>query len=285
MPQPIYEYGGDGPPLHMALANGFPPHTYEPLLAPLTDSYRVVSLPPRAMWTPTPDPATTHTWEDTADDLLAGLESHNLTDVVGVGHSLGGVATLLAAIKQPQRFRALILLDPTIFPPWMLWSLRLMRAVGLEGRFPLVQKAHHRRATFADADEAFAYWRGKSLFADWDDEVLRLYVAGLTQPDGAGGLELTWPAAWEARYYATIYTRSWQQVPKLEGLLPVLLIRAAQSNTLFEGAAARLRREVPSMAYEELADVGHLFPQAKPDATRALMQAWLAKLDPVPAGD
>ena len=278
MRQPIFEYGGQGPVMHMALANGFPPETYRPLLDPLTEQYRVVSLPPRALWNPAPPPTTMQTWEDTADDLLTGLMTHNLTDVIGVGHSLGGVATLLAAIKMPGRFRAVILLDPTIFPPHVLWGLRLMKWVGLQGRFPLVQKALRRRAHFEDVDAAFEYWRGKRLFKDWDDETLWLYVQGLTRPDD-DGVTLTWSPAWEARYYATVYLDSWRQVPKLDGLLPVLTIRAANSNTFFADSAKRMRRKVPSMTYKEILDAGHLFPQSHPDVTRTLMQEWLATVE------
>ena len=52
MPQPLYDFGGekDAPPTHIAVANGFPPETYIPLVRPLLEDYHVVSLPPRAMW-------------------------------------------------------------------------------------------------------------------------------------------------------------------------------------------------------------------------------------------
>jgi pimeloyl-ACP methyl ester carboxylesterase len=171
-----------------------------------------------------------------------------------------------------------VLLDPTIFPPRMLWTLKMMRWVGLEGSFPLVQKALRRRAHFEDAQEAFAYWRGKRLFADWDDETLWLYVHGLTQPNASGGLELTWSPAWEARYYATIYTESWRHIPRLNNLLPVLTVRATESNTFYEKAAALMRDKVPSMSYTELDGVGHLFPQSAPARTRTIIEDWLTTL-------
>lgn len=278
MPQTLYEYGGSGAVIHMALANGFPPQTYQPLLQPFIHRYRVVSLPPRPLWDDPPAPTTVRTWADTADDLLAGLDAHNLDNVIGIGHSLGGVVTMLAAIKAPARFRGIILLDPTIFPPRMLWTLKLMRWLRLDGRFPLVQKALRRRAHFADAQEAFAYWRGKRLFHDWDDETLWLYVQGLTKPNKNGGLELAWSPAWEARYYATIYTESWQQVPKLRDLLPVLTVRATASNTFFEQAAALMQKQVPSMSYVEIEGAGHLFPQSAPNRTYTVIADWLARL-------
>ena len=278
MTPPLYEYGGAGTVITMALANGFPPETYIPLFQPLTGQYRVVALPPRPLWSPPPPPESLKTWEDKATDLLAAMDAHNLNNVIGVGHSMGGVATMIAAVRQPERFRGIILLDPTIFPRRILWTLKAMRTIGLEGRFPLVQKALQRRASFPNREAAFDYWRGKRLFNDWDDATLWHYVDGLTVPDGAGGVTLRWSPEWEARHYATIYTNSWQVVPQLEGRVPVLLIRATESNTFFERAAAVFRRKVPSVTYAEIERHGHLFPQSAPDETRAIMQDWLARL-------
>src|SRR5690349_8857172 len=139
MPQSIFEFGGklDAPVMQMALANGFPPQTYIPMLEGFTDRYRVVSLPPRALWNGQHDPSEVHAWRDLADDLLAGMDTFGLNNVVAVGHSFGGIASALAVIKQPQRFRALILLDPTMMPLRYLNVVRLMRLIGQEDRMPL----------------------------------------------------------------------------------------------------------------------------------------------------
>jgi sigma-B regulation protein RsbQ len=48
-----------------------------------------------------------------ADDLLAVLRELNLHDVVFVGHSVGAMIGVLAAIKEPQRFGRLVLLAPS----------------------------------------------------------------------------------------------------------------------------------------------------------------------------
>jgi pimeloyl-ACP methyl ester carboxylesterase len=278
MPQTRFDFGGDGPPLHIACANGFPPNTYIPLLRPLTDRFTVLSLPPRPLWTDPPPPDPSATWQHVADDLLAALDAHRLENVIGVGHSIGGVATMLAAIKEPGRFRGLVLLDPTIFPQRMLFLLKLIRMVGLNGRFPLAQRALRRRAHFKDDREAFKYWREKRLFAAWSDAALQHYVDGMLQPDGYGGVALTFAPEWEAHYFSTIYTDSWRMVPKLEGLLPLLLVRGTATNTFLEPAAKRFRKQVPSATYTEI-NGDHLFPQSKPGPTRAAIEGWLTTLD------
>jgi len=278
MPQSHYEIGGDGPALHIALANGFPPGTYRPLLEPLTDRYKVFCLPPRALWTNPPSPDSAPGWATMAEDLLEGLRAHEVSNVIGIGHSMGGVATMTAATLEPERFRGVVLLDPTVFPLHILWVLGAMRVFGLEGRFPLVGKALKRRAAFDTVETAFEYWRGKRLFTDWDDDVLWLYANELTKPSDDGGVELNWSPEWEAQYYATIETDSWGIVRKLAATdLPVLLLRATRSNTFFEGPAKAFQRLLPNVTYAEI-EGGHLFPQAQPDETREHIERWLEGL-------
>lgn len=275
--QPLYDFGGDGALMHLAVANGFPPPTYKPLLDPLTARYRVVSLPPRPLWHDPPPPDSIRSWHSLADDLLAGMRKYNLNNVIAVGHSFGCVASVLAAIQEPGCFRGLILLDPTFLPPLWLLGIKVGRWFGLAGRSTLVRMAQRRRSRFESVDEAFTYWRSKPLFRDWSDEVLRLYAESMTQPSSEGGLELAWSPEWEARYYRLIFTEIWRELPKLRGKMPILAIRGTTSNTFFETAAQKFRNMLPDADYAEIEGHGHLFPQSAPEQTRAIMEQWLAK--------
>ena len=99
MPQPLLELGGSGAPLHIAVANGFAPETYLPMLESVADRFRVISLPPRPLWDEPPPPESIRTWGDFADDLLVGLRAHDLRGVIAVGHSLGALTSLIAASR------------------------------------------------------------------------------------------------------------------------------------------------------------------------------------------
>lgn len=277
--QPLYDFGGSGPLLHMAVANGFPPQTYEPLLDPLTDTYHVVSLPPRALWpgigTP---PEQVGDWRELADDLLMGIQAHNMQDIIAIGHSFGAIASMLAALEQPQRFRALVMLDPTMLPPPIMTAFREARTQGEIPRFPLIEGAQKRKDQFESRDEAFAYWRGKPLFHDWTDEALRLYSESMTRPAG-DGFTLSWPRDWEAYYYMAFYLDSWDDLPKLRGLLPTLIIRAQHSEAYIKEASDVAETVLPDATHITLPGVGHLFPQAAPDATRQIISDWLGRLE------
>lgn len=274
--QPVYAFGGSGAVLHVAVANGFPPQTYAPFVQPFTHCYRAICLPPRALWQDEPPPAHLLEWDQTiAHDLLDGLRAHDLREVTAIGHSFGSIATMLAAITEPQRFRAVILLDPTILPQPFLWLARAGRLIGIH--HPLAQRAEKRRAHFESFDSAYDYFRGKRLFAGWHEDALRGYVQSFV-PDG-DGIKLAWSPEWEAYYFRTVYTRSWSALPKLRATgLPVLLIRGETSDTLLPQAAARICRMLPGITYAEVSGHGHLFPQTAPEETGWIIQEWINKL-------
>jgi pimeloyl-ACP methyl ester carboxylesterase len=263
--------------VHLAPANGFPPATYVPALGGLTRDHRVVSLPPKALWPDAgPPPAEPGSWESLADDLLEGMRRHELDGVIGIGHSFGAVATLLAAVREPRRFRALVFLDPTILPPAIMDDLRGLRARGEMSFRPLVQGALKRRAAFATEAEAFAYWRDKALFADWSDDAVRHYTRSMLRPAEPGGFSLAWSPAWEAWYYMSFYPDSWAALEQLDAAIPLLVVRGERSDTFFAEAEALFRRIRPGATFHVLPSRGHLFPQAAPEETARLLQEWLA---------
>lgn len=280
MPQTYYDFNASSvgkPDLHLAVANGFPPASYHPLFDPMSDRYHVYSLPPRPLWTDPPAPTTIKHWESLADDILAGFDQFKINKTIAAGHSFGGIATMIAAVKQPERFHALILLDPTLLPKKMLFVARLARMFGMNSRNQLTQKALTRRSQFDSIDEAYTYWRGKRLFRDWSDTSVRAYTESLLKPNPDGGYELAWSTAWEARYYDTLILNGWSWAAKLKNTLPILIIRGETSNTFFENAEAGLRKLLPQADFALIKGHGHLFPHSAPDETRSLMTDWLSQ--------
>lgn len=280
MTHPLVELGGTGPLVHLAPANGFPPLTYVPALLPVLSRYRVASLPPRAMW---PDigapPDVPGSWTTLADDLLEGFRRHQLPPLIGIGHSFGGVALVLAANRNRPAFRALALLDPTILPPGSMEQLRAQRERGEISFRPLVQGARKRRDRFPTREAAFDYWREKPLFADWSDAVLKLYVAAMLRPTGEGDFTLTWQPAWEAHYYESFYTDTWADLALLDPALPLLLVAGAASDTFLPEAVQLFRQKLPHAELHIVPGHGHLFPQSAPEETGRILSDWLTHLN------
>jgi pimeloyl-ACP methyl ester carboxylesterase len=273
--QPLTDFGGTGAVVHIAAANGFPPETYRPMFESLTERYHVISLPPRALW-PGGKQQDGRDWSMVADDLLNGFAQYDLRDVIAIGHSFGGIASILAAIMQPERFHALILLDPTMLPPSAMDAMAQMQADGSIHDFPLSVGALKRKRHWESVEEAYTYFRGKPLFHDWSDAAVRLYADCGTRPSADGCVELAWPPEWEAYYFRTLYTKTWDELPKLR--LPTLVVRGGESDTFTPESYAAARELMPDADFAEVPGHGHLFPHSAPDETYRIIRDWLADL-------
>lgn len=280
MTPPLWDYGGAGPVIHIAPANGFPPATYLPLFEGLRRNHRIVCVPPRAIRPGAgPPPDVAGSWESLTEDLIAGWEAQGLAPVIAVGHSFGAVASLLAAIRARHLVRALVMLDPTIYAPELMAQISASKKAHGEVRFQLVDTAMRRRSTFESRESAFAYWRRRRFFGDWSDEALRRYTDAMLRPAPEGrGFTLEWPAEWEAWYYRSFYPETWKDIPLLDQDLPTLVVGGAASDTYTPEAAALVRDALPRATHISVPG-GHLFPQSHPAETRAILEQWLAGLD------
>lgn len=268
----LQDFGGQGTLLHLAHANGFPPGTYRPLIDHLREHHQVVALMTRPLW-PGSRPERAPSWHLLAGDLVRGLEALGMHRILGVGHSIGGVLTMWAAIRRPDLFRAVVLIDPVILPPATLALLRLMRAVGLEGRQPLVRGALRRRRTWPDRQTCFQHYRAKDFFARWSDESLWAYVEAGTRPTAAGRVELVYPPEWEAHIFATSPVDVWQTVPLLQ--VPTLVIRGQETNTFRAASQRRFARLAPHARFRVIPEAGHLVPMERPAETAVEIQRFL----------
>lgn len=268
----LTDFGGEGPVLHLAHANGFPPGTYRPLAARLSNDYHVIALPARPLW-PGSDPAGAPTWLPLADDLAAALDELGLHGAIGVGHSLGAVLTLIAAVRRPELFSMVVMIDPVILPPTYLWVTRFLQLAGLERRLPLIRGALKRRRTWPGREECLAHLAAKTFFARWPAESLRAYVEAGTRERADGQVELAYPPEWEAHIFATVPTYVWRHVRRLG--VPSLWIRGEDSDTFCEACVRRIRRLLPDAQTLTIPDSGHMVPLERPDQTSAAIRGWL----------
>jgi pimeloyl-ACP methyl ester carboxylesterase len=271
---PVIDYGGDGPYLHLAHANGFPPGAYRLLINILAQHHRVFCLPPRPLW-PDSRPESVPNWHVMADDLIYGLDDMGLKGIIGVGHSMGGDLTLWAAISRPNLFRSVVLVDPVILPPAWLWMVRVFRWLGLRRRLPMVQGALRRRSVWPCRQACYDHYRGKRFFAGWSDASLRAYVEAGTRERAGGGVTLAYSPEWEAHIFATVPVDIWRAVAKLR--IPALVVRGERSNTFVQESQARMERLLPQARYVVIPDAGHLAPMERPEAVGVAIVGFLKR--------
>src|ERR1041384_525648 len=270
-----FNLGGTGEPLHFLHANGYPPECYKPLLELLKTQYHVFGMLLRPLWQNS-NPNDIEDWEPFSDDLLKFLESQ-ATPVIGVGHSIGAVVTLRAALRDPSKFRALILLDPVLLVPSRLASWNFIRALGLGKQIhPKISGALKRRRTFDDLNLVFRGYRNRKVFRYMSDENLRIYIEGITRK-AEKGYELVYSPEWESRIYMTgLHDFDiWRDLPKLQ--VPTFFIRGAETDTFLESAARFVKRRQPKAQIEALEKSTHLLPLERPQEVFVMMQAFLTK--------
>jgi pimeloyl-ACP methyl ester carboxylesterase len=269
------DWGGVGPTLHFAHANGFPPGTYRKLLETLTDRHRVVSSAARPLWLPEPK-VELGDWTELAGDLAAELGGRNLRGILAVGHSLGGVASLLAAAEDPGLFRAVVAIDPLVLTGRLSVFWGLMKAAGQAHRLGLVRGARARRDHWTDHETIRSSYGRKKIFNRWDPEVLDDYIECGTVTLPGGGIGLRYPRAWEAKIFEIAPHDLWRTLRRLE--VPVLFIQGEQSDTFRNSAARRAARELRNADVAVVKDSTHFVPMEKPRKVGELIGSFFQRI-------
>jgi len=278
----------NGPLFLFAHANGYPPEAYRTFLLPFLDDFQVMALSLRPFW-PGADPDCLKDWKGFRDDyldFLKELESNQrlpghskigFNQVIGVGHSVGAMTSLMAAIEQPYLFRALVLIEPVLFPPWQGTIMRALAPFNLMRRIhPLIRATLRRKVNFPDREAMFTNYRGKRIFESLSDPVLRDYVAGLASDNPDGTVNLKYSPAWEVKIYETggiADAYVWRNLPNVSS--PVLVLRGENSETLKPRVVQSMVNKLPyGQAYSQ-PDAGHLFPLEFPERAASIIADYL----------
>lgn len=281
---PHFDLGGDGAPLHFLHANGYPPECYQPLFAHLQNRYRVFGMKLRPLWEDQ-NKDDFQDWHPYSDDLLRFLSDRGADPVIGVGHSIGGIVTLRAALRDPEKFRALILLDPVFFVPPFLVGWNFIRAIGLgEKTHPLIPAARKRRREFDNLDVLFRSYRSKPIFRYLNDDSLKAYIAGITKPKADGGYELAYTPEWETHIYLTGLRDFdlWRGLPNLD--VPTLIIRGAETDTFLPNAERLVKKKNPHIRVHTMQNATHILPLEYPREVAEIINDFVQKIKQDPKG-
>lgn len=269
-----FDLGGTGEQLHFLHANGYPPECYQPLFERLQKHYHVFGMRLRPLWQDS-KPRELKSWHPLSEDLLRFLAARGDSPVIGVGHSIGAVVTLRAALRDPSKFKALVLIDPVLMMPRLMMLWKVVKLLGLVDRMhPLIAGAKKRRRTFSDLETVFSRYRHRRVFQYMSDENLRIYIEGITRKT-SDGFELVYSPDWEAQIYRTSLQDFdiWHELPNLK--VPALFIRGAETDTFLEPAARLVKRKQPRAQVETLDKSTHLLPLERPQEVFDIMQAFL----------
>ena len=166
----LHEHGGDGRPTLLCHATGLHGAVWEPLSAALDPGFERWALDFRAHGASVVPPGDPLPWTAMGEDVLSVVDALGATpgQLLGVGHSMGGAALLLAEQARPGTFAGLWLFEPIAPPPGALPSI--------EGGNRLAEGALRRRASFPSVPDALANYAAKPPLSVARADALHAYV-------------------------------------------------------------------------------------------------------------
>ena len=254
--------------IFFAHANGFPSATYGKLFAALGPGFEIDYLEQHAHDPRFPVDAN---WNALVDELLHHLRQSG-EPVWGVGHSLGGLLHYHAALREPQHYRGVVMLDSPVLTRADQLLLRAAKRFGFIDRITPAGRTLGRREQFASSQEALGYFSAKTLFRGFDPECLQAYVEHGLRPVEQG-LRLRFDPATEISIYRNIPHASPGRPQQLA--VPLAVVRGRASRVV-RPHHVRLVRRVPQGEYHSVPG-GHMFPLERPQDTAALLRELFAR--------
>ena len=214
-------------------------------------------------------------WRSLGEDLEKTLTSFGVSAAIGIGHSMGGVATLYAAYLAADLFSKILLIDPVIMKPEYYQGLSNPMAVDGAGPHPVTK----RRNQFDSPEEMYEILRKRTPYKLFEEAVLRDYCTyGLIANRGTTGYMLACTPQFEAAVYQT-GTRFKDIYAVVRSVhLPVTVVRAMEpltvedtSSFLYSPTWSGLAGEFTQGEDVYLPEETHFLPMQKPALVAGLI--------------
>lgn len=264
------------PALHFTHANGIPSATYRKFLNGFQDEYTVKSIPLIGM---NPDYPITADWRYLVDEVIADIEQQfSGKSVIGLGHSFGGLVTMMAAYKKSALFSKLIIMDPPFVIGKNSALFELVKKLNLKSidRFTPAGITLKRKDHWSSQLDAVEALRSNRLFKHFDEQCFQDYIdSGIVEDQQRGGVTLKIPKQVEAEIFRTV-PAWWWRTPRKAPQVPIHLITAEQSQFYQQGLPQGLKK-IYQIDYSVLPG-GHMFPLEQPKQVAEYVKAKLKTL-------
>ena len=239
-------------------ATGFHGRVFAPVAAHLSGFDRA-TFDYRGYGDTVPPAGWTLSWEGFGDDALAvardTVKRSGGRRVVGVGHSMGGAGLVMAALREPALFAALVVFEPIIFPPEV--------RNGPARENPLADLTRRRRRSFPTYGDAIANFSSKPPLSSLHPDSLEAYVRhGFSQQDGS--VDIKCDPEFEAQTYEMgAMHDTWMRLGELT--VPTWVMAGRHADMSPAGIAPRITERIPSCTFVEWRDLGHFGPLDAPE--------------------
>ena len=258
--------------IHFIHANGFPANAYKNLLNDINKDYNIIkfNLNKKKYFN-------IKDWTPFHKDFINTL-NHN-DKIIGIGHSIGGNIILRSALSNQSSFSKIILLDPTLFVPRIIFLWRLAMHLKIHNYLhPWVKATLKRRMDYKNIDEILTSYRNKKVFSKINDENLSIYIKSIIKINTNKTLQITYPKELEYQIYKTGLSADfyiWNNLKKLR--IPSLIIRSKSSNAFLKSAATKVKKLNNNIEMIEIDNSTHLFPLEIPQVISKYILEFLKK--------
>lgn len=276
VPLAVHDFGhrGTNRRILAAHATGFAALAWTPLVRALSDAH-VIAPDFRGHGASRIVPDGPLDWPLFGDDVLATIDAAGWDRgdprPIGIGHSMGGAALLLAEQRRPGTFAGLWVYEPIIFPP------TIREHVG-DTENPLAAGARRRRPVFASREEARATYASKPPMNTFAPEALAGYVDGgfVEEPDGT--VRLACRPEDESRVYTLASTcDAYEHLDAVA--CPVVVARGVVAEQTPAAIADLAAAALPHGRLAPYDDLSHFGPMEAPSRLAADIDAFIDSLE------
>jgi pimeloyl-ACP methyl ester carboxylesterase len=189
-----------------------------------------------------------------------------------VGHSLGGILSLMCAARHPELARGVVLIDSPVLGGWRATTLGLAKRTPLIGALSPGRISQKRRNHWPSIEAALDNFQHKKSFAHWDPQVLRDYIAHGTHVEG-GQRVLSFDRDIETAIYNSLPHKLDSLLKRKPLKCPAAFIGGTHSAEMRQAGTDLTHQVVKGRIM--MLDGSHLFPMEKPIATAAAIEATL----------
>lgn len=249
--------------LHFSHGNGFPSPCYRQLLQSLQGKFdcHYIDRIGHSLNFPVSE-----NWHSLVEEVIASVRANATEPVIALGHSLGGVLSFLAAVEQPDLFKAVILLDAPIIGRVKSNILRLSKAMGMIDHVTPAFLTRGRRQYWESRNEALSYLKSRNLFKTFTDTCIEDYIDyGMEKNEN--GYSLRFNRQIEYQIYRTIP----HILHEYKGTLktPTALIYGSNSNIIDWTDLRYMKKHHGIESYK--IEGTHMFPFERPEEAADLV--------------
>lgn len=262
--------------LHFTPANGMVAGCYQEFLGLFDEHFSISCMNTRGAWTSRPDTPCSWNWRDHALDLISGLESHGQPPVLGMGHSLGGTVTAIAARLRPDLFSKLVIIDAaSTTSQWQSWLFRALPTSTAFRFIKFIRKTRQRQELFESPEAFHQRYRNHPTYQRLTEQAMRDYATHGLRKTASGEYQLAHSAWWEAFNFSRVHF-IWEVLSEIE--VPTLILRAEHSYLYSQSDFERLNKGLPSQVSSAIIpQAHHLAPLEMPTATHKVITDWLSE--------